>query len=138
MASHEGVPTANVAEPESPPTSAPPIGFARVVGFREATVHLSPTDSDQLVTRITKEFEALCRNRGAEIYSAGDCDFVMFTTHLSERDFDTLSLELIEELKAQTPEFQPPLELVIGHAGPKPNPVTANDDPHPETTISFE
>jgi class 3 adenylate cyclase len=105
------------AEPR--PGVAPPVGFARVVGFAAATAHLAPTDRDQLIRRITKAFEAVCHRADAAIYSAGDCDFVMFTDHLTHAHFAALGDELASTMRDVTAGFEPPLELVIGHGGAK-------------------
>jgi len=99
--------------------AAPPVGFARVVGFEQATAHLVPTESDQLVRRITKAFETVCHRAGADIYSAGDCDFVIFTDHLTHDRFTALGDELLTTMHSLTRELEPPLELVIGRGGTK-------------------
>lgn len=70
-----------------------------------------------MVRRITKAFETVCHRAGADIYSAGDCDFVMFTDHLTHDRFTALGDELLTIMRSLTSEFEPPLELVIGHGG---------------------
>jgi HD-GYP domain-containing protein (c-di-GMP phosphodiesterase class II) len=99
--------------------AVPRLGWAKVIGFGEATRRLSMEARDLLRRRLAAQFEEICSHRNAEIYASEAGEFAVVADTLSIADFERLGLDLIQVTAGFTPDRTNQLVLAMGHAGPE-------------------